>query len=43
MCLIQQQMFVQQIDNKTEWLLFPASLTANFGLDFVLTLENALS
>ena len=34
---------IHQIDSENEWLLLPASLTAKFGLVFVLTLENAFS
>ena len=32
-----------EIDSKNEWLLLSGSFTANFGLVFVLTLENAFS
>ena len=34
---------IHQIDSKNEWLLLPTRFTAKFGLDFVLTLENAFS
>ena len=33
---------IHQIDSKNEWLLLSASLTAKFGLDFVLKQETAL-
>ena len=34
---------IHQTDSKNEWLLLPASFTAQFGLVFVLTLENIFS
>ena len=34
---------IHQIDSKNRWLLLLASFTAQFGLVFVLTLENAFS
>ena len=34
---------IHQIDSKNEWLLLSASVTAKFGLVFVVTLENAFS
>ena len=34
---------ILQIDNKNEYLLLSASVTAKFVLIFVLTLENAFS
>ena len=33
---------IHQIDSRNEWLLLLASLTAKFGLDFVLKQETAL-
>ena len=34
---------IHQIGSKSEWLLLSASVTTEFGLAFVLTLENAFS
>ena len=34
---------IHKLDNKNEWLLLSASLTAKFGLVLVLTLENTFS
>ena len=34
---------IHQIDSKKGWLLLSASVTAKFGLVFVLTLENVFS
>ena len=34
---------IDQINSKNKWLVLSGSFTAKFGLDFVLTLENAFS
>ena len=47
--VLREQMFekcdsvIHQIDNNNEWLLLSASFTAEYGLVFVLTLENPFS